>query len=316
MDIARLTIAPLETDFSDDGRFSLDSQAMGYHAPSSAHSFSSDSSHFGPYTPTSADSTGYGPYTPTSSSRVASPLEPDMMDLSSSFATSVDSFAYDMTPPSSAASTYFQMVSKTEDPCGFFQSRLPATPSRAQADYSGLPYDFDSCRHTPPQSIPFYSFANELGPSPLPPTPVRSVKADDGWGAWPMWTQQESPISFGKQPTPLQVVTTVKRERSSPSIQTDDIGRRLFVETAKERTTALQNIQNQPTENVPKRPRLPKTRESMDQLADLNDLPMTKAKSSKHHCTWQGCPKKFGKREHLQRHIKRYACNRAFTLVV
>jgi len=272
----------MQSDFGDAEGFSFDSHVMGY-PPSSTSSFSSDAS-FGPYTPTSGRST---------------PPGCDGMNIDTSFTSSVDPFSFDLTPPSSAMSAYFQIDMKPEDSCGFFQPRLLATPSRSQLGLSSLPYGSEANPHTPSQSLDFCTFATALDPSPLPLTPMRSAQVGESWETWAMWAQPESPISFEKQQSPFQHPTAVKHERKTPlSFVPDDFSRRRLFDTAKERTTALQHIQQE----SPMRERVRPTKKE-PKIVMMDGLPVEKISDDKFFCNWVGCTKRFQKKEHLVRHI-------------
>ncbi|KAK3344347.1 hypothetical protein B0T25DRAFT_573295 [Lasiosphaeria hispida] len=264
-----ITMGTTGLEFDDGQGFGFDSQALGF-PPSSAHSFSSASSS-GPYTPTSGRST---------------PRNADSVDFSSSFASSVDPFSFDLTPPSSASiSTFFPVEWKTGDACDFFQTGLPITPSRSHMELSGLPYNNYDNQYTPAQPFDLYPFANGLGPSPLPPTPVQVVQVKQEWDQWSNWDHvQESPISFEE---------LGGFEKHGMTDLVGAVGRRLFTDTVKEKTTALQRVQNDSSLRARKRARPEK----------LMNVPFKKEGKNENFCHYPGCDRKYKKKEHLKRHV-------------
>ncbi|KAK1832768.1 hypothetical protein QBC39DRAFT_67520 [Podospora conica] len=286
MVLLALQIPNMKTE-SDDGGFDMmdhgafDPINLGY-PPSSAHSFSSsDSSSFGPFTPTSGRSTP--------------PNYDSSLQFATSFGSTGDSFAYDLTPPSSAVSSYFQAGVKYEDPCTLYQPTLPVTPSRSQQEFGNhLLSNFG--QQTPPQATSYYPFGLELAPSPLPATPVHGSQFSQSWDPWSStWAQADSPITFGK------------KEEDSPhsSFATPTHhGRRLFDDPAKEKTTALRKAQLRGSltstgAGIRKRtkPAMPSRTKA---LAHGLDVPIVKGNEFK--CDWVGCDKAYQKKEHMVRH--------------
>lgn len=255
--------------------------------PSSASSFSSDSS-FGPFTPTSGRST---------------PPGSDGLEINTSFTSSVDPYSFDLTPPSSAMSTYFHIGLKTapEDACGFYQPPLLATPSRARLlESSDVAFRPDFNPHTPSQLMDFCAFTDGLGPSPLPLTPMRPVQGVERWDTWSMWVEPDTPLFDDRQHTPLQQ-SAIKRERE-PSLSCAQSGfnrRRLF-DTAKGRATALQQIH----QDSPLRVRRKPTRKEED-IFIVRGVEVTTISKERNYCNWPGCDKGFKKKEHLVRHVQR-----------
>ncbi|KAK4451802.1 hypothetical protein QBC34DRAFT_43550 [Podospora aff. communis PSN243] len=288
MELAHLRVGTLNTDFSDSEGFGLDSHVMGY-PPSSANSFSSDSS-FGPYTPTSGRST---------------PPGSDGMHFDMSFTSSVDPFSFDLTPPSSAMSAYFQIDLKTEDPCGFYQPRLPAIPTRNQLEMAQLPFRTNSNCQTPSQPLGFYPLSNGIESSILPLTPLRTVQGAESCTTWSMWQESSESPKFDKWSyTTLQQPSTAKRKRVGTPVEfrpdSLDYGlgsRRRHFDTAKERAAALHHAQQE----SPLRERTRPVKKEPNMVM-IDGMQVEKISSDRQVCDWPDCAKKFRKKEHLVRH--------------
>ncbi|KAK0626948.1 hypothetical protein B0T14DRAFT_562814 [Immersiella caudata] len=298
----------MNTDFGESEGLGFDSHVVRY-PPSSASSFSSDSS-FGPYTPTSGRST---------------PPGPDGMNLDMCFTSSVDSFSFDLKPPSSVMSAYFQIDGKTEDPCGFYQPRHLATPTRNQLEMASLSFRNDVDCRTPSQPLDFGPLSNGMASSSLPLTPLRGVQGTERWEAWSMWPESSDSPTFDRWPyTTLQQPSPAKPKREDTpgelipnSIPPFNLsGRRRLFDTAQERAAALQNAQ----QDFPLRERTRTARRGANTVI-VNGMPVKTISCEKQMCTWPSCKKKFQKREHLVRHqdcahrgveFKCEFCNRKF----
>jgi hypothetical protein len=277
-------------DFDIMGQSDFESLSLAY-PPSSSHSFSSASSSFGVFTPTSGRSTS-----PNSNS--------ESLNFATSFGSAVDTFSYDLTPPSSAISPYFEADVRYEDPCVLYQSRPPVTPSRSQPEFTNHLLSNYS-QQTPAQVTSFFSFGAELAPSPIPPTPLHESQFGQSWDTWSTaWPLTDSPIDFVKkeEDSPIDFV---KKEEDSPYPSFSapaHHGRRLFDDPAKKKTTALRKAQLRgspaSTGGIRKRtkPSTPPTK------ALANGLEVPVAECNKVKCDWDGCDLVFKKKEHMVRH--------------
>ncbi|KAK3683889.1 hypothetical protein B0T22DRAFT_520289 [Podospora appendiculata] len=274
---------------------------------SDAFSFGGQSFECPPPSTQSSSSTSptYGPFTPSSGQ--STPPRSNSMDFSSSFASSADSFAYDLTPPSSAMSAYFPMDLRMGNCADFLQTGIPITPLRNQAEFSGLPYSSCGDQLAASQAIEFYSYTNALGPSPFVFTPMQSAQPGDSWETWSTWPQAEdSPVSFefGKPcssiPSTLRSSTTVKQETTPFLSGLSDISRRrLFTEEAKQKTAALQKVQRDPNRARIKA----KKRQG---LYTETGIPLKTVPARGFMCDYPGCTtgKKYQRKEHMKRHQK------------
>ncbi|KAK0612854.1 hypothetical protein B0T17DRAFT_498807 [Bombardia bombarda] len=285
-----MPMCDLQLDFGDGEGFNFGSQPMAC-PPSSSNG--------SPYT-----SSTYGPYTPTSGRSTPPPHRSGSMDFACSFGSSVDSLPYNLTPPSSAMSAYFPMDLGGNDGTDFFQGGIPVTPSRNAPDFSG--FSLGSCggQLTPSQSMEFYSFSNELGHSPVAPTPIQNVQD------FSAWAQADSPINFEKQPSPA-VNNTL---RSMAQARQDGKRRRRFTEEAKHKTAALctpQRAQQEYLMDV--RPHMMNDKSP----GDLITRPVNTIPAGGFKCDWPSCThnKKYQRKEHMKRHVKSehlkelYPCN-------
>ncbi|KAK3366394.1 hypothetical protein B0H63DRAFT_456105 [Podospora didyma] len=248
--------------------------------------------------PSSADSSSYasifGPYTPV----FGRPIPPftNPFDHSPSL---VSSFSSDLTPPVSAMSC-FPAGPNTADAPEFFQSGYPLTPSRNQFDFYELNnFGGQLAFH----NTPMYSFGSDLGSPPHVPTPVQAIPASQTWeDSWSAWAQTGSPISF--KSSDIQGLKNAK----GPSPSEAAARRRLFVEEARQKTTALQRAQG-----IRARAKAAKCDNS---VAVGDGVAVPKIASGKHRCPHPNCQSKQYKRmEHLKRHLRSahgkdiYECN-------
>ncbi|KAJ9138671.1 hypothetical protein NKR23_g8314 [Pleurostoma richardsiae] len=296
-DISLSASMDMGMDF-DDG-FALSSHPMTYQ--SSRGSFSTASSFCGPFTPTS------GRFTPVSG-RSTPQQRPPSMDLDCSFGSTVD---FELTPPSTATSSYFPMHMKGNPVPDMFPRGLPATPTRYSNMLDvGMLHQDSMDGFTQSQSMDMYSFSEGLSPSPfMIPTPPQSFHGAPGCDMSAIWSYQpDSPITFlDKQSTP-----TVPTVKSMGSIKIDDLeessrlsgtARRLFVSNAQQRTSALRRATTTPSI---RRSRLEKGEEGFETVDKSGFLVKTIAKG-KHVCDFPECRgqnKSFNRMEHLKRHIK------------
>lgn len=240
---------------------------------SSSNSFSSASSSFGVFTPTSGRS-------------ISPHSNPESLDFANSFRSTADAFSYGLTPPSSAVSPYFQTD------FGLYPSPAPVTPSRSHEFTDNLLCNYG--QQAPSQVSNFFPFGAELGPSPMPSTPLQGPQFGQGWDPYaPSWPQTDSPIDFGAN----------GEDGPYPSFPAPvHPGRRLFDDSAKKKATALRKAQllgsRKTTGGVRKRtkPSTPPTK------ALANGLEVAVAECNKVKCDWDGCDRLFKRKEHMVRH--------------
>jgi hypothetical protein len=241
----------------------------------------------------SSASSSLGPYTPTSER--STPPSSDLAGLTA-FASSVDPFPFGLIAPSSALSTYFQVGVKTENSYDLFPPDDPSTQPQKQWDLSGLPYGPYCDQFTPSQPVSFYQFANELGPSPLPPSPLEPVRTGQNWDSCPIWAQPDTRISLAKCKGALPLLVDIDdQDDVALSLLTGPIGRHLFKPPKGQKDDKLN-----PT-NPQKRGRGTK---NLSTVVTQNGLQISKVPLRKFNCSRDGCEKKYERKEHLKRHVE------------
>ena len=317
MDVSRLDVPDvsrldLHMEYSDGENYNFNSQAMGSQSGCSNNGSSYSTSTYGPYTPTSARST---------------PPRSNSLDFGSSFASSVDSYPFDITPPSSAVSAYFPLDMATGDGSEYFETGITATPSRNAVGYNGLASNCGGQMSLTPQTMDFYSFASDTCTPTMVPTSMQVIQSGaQPWDSWSMWGQtSNSPVDFHHRQTPMATRTfrsmdTVKQEDlTSPSNCSSTSGlrsevsmsptcysalaarRRVSVEDA---STALQRVQGDASPSL--RPKLRaelRRTESYSSMVTDDGIQVKTIPSSKSKCDYPGCTARPFKRvEHMKRH--------------
>lgn len=203
--------------------------------PSTAGSFSSASSHYDPYTPTS---------------RTSTPQQPINFDTYDN-----DSIMFDFTPPSSATSGYFPLdaLKSTVAP-NMLGHGLPSTPSRCNNIFdTGLPFH-DSLNFTPTQDIDAYNFADALGSSPfMIPTPSTPFSSNlQNCDLTSVWGQHAdgSPITFSSPAVPMATRTSTPLGSSHGNMR-----RRVALDGPQQSSAMLQQHLQTPTKTRPSKPR-------------------------------------------------------------
>ncbi|KAK3944504.1 hypothetical protein QBC46DRAFT_165754 [Diplogelasinospora grovesii] len=311
------TMMDMKLEFRDDDRFSYSNPPVGYPASNNCSSYAS---------------TPYGPFTPTSGRSVSPRVK---LDFESSFG-SVDSYSssFDLTPPSSAVSTYFPMDLKSQEPHSFLQQVMHTSPSHNSLEH-GLPYNNHSRSHQPAAAhahpADIYTFTHGHGPSYHPPQSVHTLPASQPWDNWSIWAADNSPISFEKKnhPSPpsahptLQSMTMMTPSRHGGDITpppyhstggSSAARRRLFLDEVRHKSTALQHKVQQNNFSPPSKP----TRACKTEKVLIAGRPIAVPKilSGAFKCDFPGCTSKpFKRMEHLKRHKdtshnpKAYKCN-------
>ncbi|KAK4156386.1 hypothetical protein C8A00DRAFT_30780 [Chaetomidium leptoderma] len=295
----------ISLDLGDEVDFSFGSLPAGNSGSISGSS--SASSSFGPHTPTSERSTP-----PFSTS----------FDFGSSFASSVDAVPFDLTPPSSATSTYFPMTPETGNVSGFGYPVFPATPSRGPFDFSGHPLSSCGMQLTPSQNTDCSFLAHLFGPHPLPSTPSVLTQFDHTSDTASHWMYPDSPISFEQQQSPTRFVGTVRSNKQDsiehdwikqeleddmmpPSTPSDMARKRVLMGQVRHRTTALQQqVQQCQSFSAPRRIKVEKRARAV--ATESRSIAVDKVEpASTFRCPVEGCKvKPYRRNEHMKRHIQ------------
>ena len=279
----------------------LDYPASSFSGVSSSYSFPSN----GPFTPSSGSST---------------PARHNSMDFGGpSFAPQVDNA---FTPPPSSVSAYFPMNMKAADGSDFLATGMPLTPSsRNQLNnvHHQMYYTDVGTHLTSPQQMDYYTFQHGLAPSPLAPSPaVQAIQSGNTYDAWSVWEQAESPI-FGKFLSPssnsCRSSSRVKHEgEMSPmsagehSYPSPSGKRQLYVEEARQKTTALQMVQRdaplapRPTMNMGGEVKLQHDSHNAYGPGSIIIDPIQRVSAGTNICDYPGCGKTYRRSEHLKRH--------------
>lgn len=276
----------MELKVEVDDRFSL-SAPPTFTCPSTTSSFSSASSSYDPFTPTSGRS---------------SPNRRSSVDFDSFYS---DPAGFDMTPPSSAVSSYFPMHQsmKGDMEPDYLPNGMPVTPSRYNNNL------MDPSMHswhgplTPTHSMDMYTFAESMGSSPfMVPTPAHSLYNGNGCDVPTLWSMgMDSPVTFENHPSPLKSMAAL-RDDGSPYAFNNRSRRRLFMEEAQQKSNVLQRMQqaaHMPLRSSGKRDRTGAIVPSGD-----NGVSVQRIAAGAFKCDVPGCSSKpFKRMEHLKRHV-------------
>lgn len=280
-----------EYRFDMDDSFSLCSQPMS--CPSASTSFSSASSVYECYTPTSRRST---------------PHEFGNMDFESPYA---HSHRGDMTPPSSAVSQYFFGGPAKPEIDMSFHETIPNTPLKREH----MSYDYEhmvemNMAHsgsmgslTPSNSFGMYAISPEaaMGAASFMMTPTQSLSGSEAADTSSSWScANDSPISFfpNKQQLPHDYeVFDPDRHSSSPlhaysmhdpnSPNRMRAQRKMVVHEIQRKTNELQRAQIRSTRKRSVKP---------------ESTPVDVVRRAMCKCDYPGCHKAFRRNEHLKRH--------------
>jgi hypothetical protein len=195
-----------------------------------------------------------------------------------------------------------------------------ATPPRCQLSFSNEPFDGRGAQLTPSQSVDFSMCMIGLSIQPLmstPEGPARTTsdglpRTDQTSSMWSTFTQPDSPTSCPEQrPAPMllepfQPIQTTSREdqttpltpMSPPRVPSGSM------EGPRSKTTALQEAQERSQPNNP-RVRTRRERPPRRDLPPSGSSEIVTATASKHKCPWAGCNRRYRRKEHMKRHIKR-----------
>ncbi|KAF4466657.1 zinc finger odd-paired-like (opl) [Fusarium albosuccineum] len=283
---------PYESDFRfemDDG-FSLCSQPMS--CPGTSTSFSSASSAYDPFTPTSRRST---------------PHEFSTLDFDGPY--SAASHRTELTPPSSAMGKFLFPV-KTEPEQMPFSDALPNTPMKRENmgfDYEPM-LDMNMAHHgsmgslTPSNSFGMYGYSPDasIGATSFMMTPTQSLSGSEAAETASPWScANDSPISFfpNKQiPNDFESFDLDRHSQSplggyslhdpnSPNRMRAQ--RKMMVHEIQRKTTELQRAQ---------------IRTSRKRSIKPESAPVDVVRRAMCKCDYPGCHKAFRRNEHLKRH--------------
>ncbi|KAK4239032.1 hypothetical protein C8A03DRAFT_14543 [Achaetomium macrosporum] len=290
MTLTTMALCNVHLDFGDSVDFDFHDLPEGCSSASTSGS-SSASSSFGPHTPTSDRST---------------PSFSTSLDFGSSFASSVDTVPFDLTPPSSAASNYFPMTPKAGNVADFGYSAFPVTPSQGQLGFSGHPFSSCGTQLAPPQAVDCGFYTNHLGTSPFMSTPPSVTQLNHLSDM--AWMHTDSPISFENE-SPSRIVDSfsVKSESEhgmmSPSMLSSAARKRAAIGEARQKTTALHQAQQRSQPGV--RRQIKKERRLRSLETEGGSMAMGSVEpSNRYYCPEVGCNKgPYQRKEHLKRHI-------------
>jgi hypothetical protein len=255
----------------------------------------------------SSASSSFGPHTPTSDR--STPFLSASLDFGSSFASSVDTVPFDLTPPSSAASNCFPMTPRGGNVTDFGYSGFPATPSR-QVSFSGHPFSSCGTQLAHQQAMDSGFYPNHLGASPFMSTPSSVTQFDQSSDL--AWMHTDSPISFEdhSSSSPSRLVDPFRSAKSeaeagmmSPSMRSSAARKRAAIGEARHKTTALHQAQQRSQPNV--RRQIKKERRLRSLETGGGSMAMGSVEPpNRHYCPEEGCNKgPYQRKEHLKRHI-------------
>lgn len=253
-------------------------------------------------------SSSFGPLTPTSGR--STPSFSTSLDMGSSFASSVDTVPFDMTPPSSATSTYFPTTPKMDSLPDFAYRAFPTTLSRGQPGHPVYPLGGYDAQLTPSHTMDGGFFLNQLGPSPLPLMSTPSAPTHFGHPPESAWGHADSLISFEQQvPRDLPEVlsSSIKLEPQNdvmtPLLLADTARKRAKMEEARHKTTALDQAQQRTQASARRQVKRERRLCALKGKESTMSVDSVEPRS-KFHCPHPGCT--FGpyqRKEHLMRHI-------------
>lgn len=253
--------------------------------PSTAGSFSSASSHYGPFTPTS---------------RTSTPQQP--INLDTSFDT--DSLIFDFTPPPSATSGHFPSDMKSTVAPSMLSHALPSTPSRCNNMFDTT-LSFDSLNFTPTQDIDTSYHFDPLGSSPFmiptpPPLFTRNIQNCDLLSVWGQHADG-SPITF---PSP---VLPLARQTPTPLGGSHSNGRRRVAMDRSQHSSAMlqQHLHQRTAKGRVSKPRNTAGKSNAPGAKGFrvskNGAKVGVAEKSKFVCHL--CNSAYTRQEHLKRHL-------------
>ena len=278
-----------EFRFDMDDTFSLCSQSMS--CPSTSTSFSSASSAYDPFTPTSRRSTPH--------------------ELSMDFDGSYNNaHRAELTPPSMGKYMYGPV--KTEPEHMSFEG-LPNTPMKREGmgfDYEHM-LDMNMAQHhhgsmgslTPSNSFGMYAISPEaaLGATSFMMTPTQSISGSEGAETASSWScANDSPISFfpskAQLPSEFEILDLDRHSQSplgryplhdptSPNRMRAQ--RKMMVHEIQRKTNELQRAQ---------------IRSSRKRSDKPDSAPVDVVRRAMCKCDYPGCHKAFRRNEHLKRH--------------
>jgi hypothetical protein len=245
------------------------------------------------------------------------------MDYGSSFASSVDTVPFDLTPPSSATSSYFPMALKSNNVSDFGYTGFPISPSRNHFGFSGHSLHGCGGQLAPSQTMDYGFFMNDLGPHPLLPTPSAMAQVGQSSGTCSLWLHADSPISFEEhspsrfmgaaQSVKLELEEDMMAGQSiklepeedvmTPMMYSVTARKRVRMEEVRLKTTALREAQRSSQSNGRARTKTGKQLRTL--VAGSGSMAMENIQPGKFKCPYEGCKTgPYRRNEHLKRHIQ------------
>jgi hypothetical protein len=281
--------------FDAEDSFSLCSQPMS--CPSTSTSFSSASSAYDPFTPTSRRST---------------PHELATMEFDGSYHS--HSHRVELTPPSTMGGKFmFGPVVKTEPDQMPYPDTLPNTPMKRESvgfDYMemNMPHNSSMGSLTPSNSFGMYAISPEgaMGHTSFMMTPTQSLSGSEAADTSSSWScANDSPISFfpNKQQTHSDYdVLDMGRHSVSPYHVHDPTSPNRMraqrkMHEVQRKTTELHNLQRG---SDFQRAQIRTTRKRSVSKPESSSVDVVRRAPCK--CDYPGCHKAFRRNEHLKRH--------------
>lgn len=276
--------------FDMDDSFSLCSQPMS--CPSTTTSFSSASSAYDPFTPTSRRST---------------PHEFGNMDFDGPY-NSVSHRA-ELTPPSSAMGKFMFGPVKPEPEHISFSDSLPNTPMKREQlgfEYEHM-MDMNVAHHgsmgslTPSNSFGMYSYSPDasMGPASFMMTPTQSISGSEAAETGSSWScANDSPISFFPNRQLSSDFDTFDMDRHSQS----PLGYHLHDPNSPNRMRAQRKLMVHEIQQKSAELQRAQIRSSRKRSIKPDSAQVDVVRRAMCKCDYPGCHKAFRRNEHLKRH--------------
>ncbi|KAF4496271.1 hypothetical protein FAGAP_7577, partial [Fusarium agapanthi] len=277
--------------FDMDDSFSLCSQPMS--CPSTTTSFSSASSAYDPFTPTSRRST---------------PHEFGNMDFDGPY-NSVSHRGAELTPPSSAMGKFMFGPVKPEPEHISFSDSLPNTPMKREQlgfEYEHM-MDMNMAHHgsmgslTPSNSFGMYSYSPDasMGPASFMMTPTQSISGSEAAETGSSWScANDSPISFFPNRQLSSDFDTFDMDRHSQS----PLGYHLHDPNSPNRMRAQRKLMVHEIQQKSAELQRAQIRSSRKRLIKPDSAQVDVVRRAMCKCDYPGCHKAFRRNEHLKRH--------------
>ncbi|KAG5817242.1 hypothetical protein H9Q74_001928 [Fusarium xylarioides] len=277
--------------FDMDDTFSLCSQPMS--CPSTTTSFSSASSAYDPFTPTSRRST---------------PHEFGNMGFDGPY-NSVSHRGAELTPPSSAMGKFMFSPVKPEPEHISFSDSLPNTPMKREQlgfEYEHM-MDMNMAHHgsmgslTPSNSFGMYSYSPDasMGPASFMMTPTQSISGSEAAETGSSWScANDSPISFFPNRQLSSDFETFDMDRHPHS----PLGYHLHDPNSPNRMRAQRKLMVHEIQQKSAELQRAQIRSSRKRSIKPDSAQVDVVRRAMCKCDYPGCHKAFRRNEHLKRH--------------